>query len=408
MKVAERLIKYILLFAYVWFMFVPEEICKTIFPAYAFNHNAIVMVIVLIVFLYSIRKKIQFNRQLITIIIFCVYVISNTAIHKGEISYSILMYSRVIATSLLIFTIIRKRDLISLKALTFSLTLLVTLNLISIISGVDRLIYSSLGHTFLLGFDNSNVIVVFPALIMNYFVNYLERDGEISFRLILSWVLTVISIIFIDSATTTLGFFIFVIMILTYKHELIKYINRKTLFVIVLMAFFFIVIFRLQNMFSVIIVNMLGRDITLTGRIALWDKAFRGISESPFLGHGINPEAQRLYFFGVSSAHSEILDILYQHGIVGLALYVWIFVEYFRTEKKRMDKSRKLFVRTIDSMIFSFLVMMIAESYNSYISYGLIFMIIMISSLMSSNIDWEVKYEKTIKIFEKKHRFFVH
>lgn len=406
MRLTERLIKYVMSFTLVWFMYVPEEVCKMIMPSYSINHNIMVVGLVVIICIYSITQKIVINRLLTFIVIYCVHIILNTILHRGETTYAILMYSRMVAMCFLIYSIIRKKDFIQLKGLTFSLNLLVILNLISIYAHVDKLTYSALGHTYLLGFDNGNAIVIFPALIMNYFVNYLERDGELSLRIVLSWIFTVLSVILVDSATTTLGILIFAIMILVYKHGIIKHLNRKTLVIIVLAGFLLVVVFRLQNLFSGIIVNMLGRDITLTGRTALWDKAFNGIIESPILGHGVNPDTQRMFFFGVSSAHSEILDILYQNGFVGFALYFMIFVAYFKTERKKVEKVRKNIIRTIDSMIFAFLVMMIAESYNSYICYGLIFMVMVVSSLVSGNLNWNIKHWKTIKIFGKRHHLF--
>lgn len=77
-----------------------------------------------------------------------------------------------------------------------------------------------------------------------------------------------------------------------------------------------------------------GKDVTLTGRVVLWDAAAELISQRPVLGNGFagfwrieNPDAQYLWnAMAVSQGapfnfHNTFLDLLVNVGSVGLVLY---------------------------------------------------------------------------------------
>ena len=50
--------------------------------------------------------------------------------------------------------------------------------------------------------------------------------------------------------------------------------------------FYGIVLLRLQNIFSFIIQNILGKDLTFTGRTRIWDNAIEFIKARFIIGYG--------------------------------------------------------------------------------------------------------------------------
>ena len=84
---------------------------------------------------------------------------------------------------------------------------------------------------------------------------------------------------------------------------------------------------------------LLGRDASLTGRVPLWQAIWPEIARAPVLGYGYagfwsaaSPTVQMIWRYAgwpAPDAHSSVLDILLQLGIVGLALYAWSFVALF-------------------------------------------------------------------------------
>jgi O-antigen ligase len=80
------------------------------------------------------------------------------------------------------------------------------------------------------------------------------------------------------------------------------------------------------------LLELLGKDSTLTGRTSIWDATWRAIGERPLLGHGYSafwneasPTVQLIWIavgWETPNAHSGFLEILLQLGWVGLGLVV--------------------------------------------------------------------------------------
>lgn len=80
------------------------------------------------------------------------------------------------------------------------------------------------------------------------------------------------------------------------------------------------------------ILSLLGRDVTFTGRTAVWGAALDSIRERPWLGYGYNafwlgwegPSAQVWLATGSQfvGAQSGILDLWLDLGLIGLAMFV--------------------------------------------------------------------------------------
>lgn len=82
------------------------------------------------------------------------------------------------------------------------------------------------------------------------------------------------------------------------------------------------------------LVQLIGRDLTLTGRVELWQRAAGFVGDHPLLGHGYgafwtadSPRSELInHYLGwsVPDAHNGFLDLALQLGLAGLALAVLI------------------------------------------------------------------------------------
>jgi O-antigen ligase len=80
----------------------------------------------------------------------------------------------------------------------------------------------------------------------------------------------------------------------------------------------------------------IGRDSSLTGRVPLWASVLTIIAERPILGHGYaafyNADSVNLQYLWLQfpwqppGSHSGYLDMMVDLGIVGLLLYLWLFI----------------------------------------------------------------------------------
>jgi len=86
--------------------------------------------------------------------------------------------------------------------------------------------------------------------------------------------------------------------------------------------------------------QMMGRDASLTGRLPLWQVVLETIQSRPFLGYGYSgfwnaDSIDVLYLWQragwpAPDSHNGYLDIVLQVGIVGLALYGWLWIQIIR------------------------------------------------------------------------------
>jgi len=80
---------------------------------------------------------------------------------------------------------------------------------------------------------------------------------------------------------------------------------------------------------------VLNRDPSFTGRLPLWQMSLRAIMLRPWLGYGYSgfwnqdsPTVQYIWWvldWQAPSAHNGYLDICLQIGVVGVALYLWVW-----------------------------------------------------------------------------------
>ncbi len=97
---------------------------------------------------------------------------------------------------------------------------------------------------------------------------------------------------------------------------------------------FSLVVLRIQNLFSWLIVDILGEDLTMDGRTVIWDFAFRDMKgHIPWLGAGIQPDGSKdvsvatfnewgHQLMGDRQTHNQLVSVFYFNGIPGLVCYV--------------------------------------------------------------------------------------
>ena len=134
-----------------------------------------------------------------------------------------------------------------------------------------------------------------------------------------------------------------------------------------LVAFFSIVIFRIQQAFSFIIKDVLHKNLTFTGRTYIWDKGLKFIKDRLIIGYGKEASSIRTQKFHNKFAvncHNNILEELYQGGILLLIAYVYmLFVAFKRLFNYRKEKIAQL----IGWFLFVLFIMSLMEVYTSCI-----------------------------------------
>lgn len=209
---------------------------------------------------------------------------------------------------------------------------------------------------YFLGIKTQISTMMFPTLSAALYCFYKDNKKSL---LIISIISCLINIIYKSISTAWVGVGILVIMFLIRKLTKIKF-SYLFLFCISLLICILVVFFDFQNYFSFIIVNLLGKDLTLSNRIYLWSRAVDIIFNSSILqilfGHGqvvrFVPNAGSLW-----NPHNALLASLYNSGIIGtVAFYLFLY-------KLGNNKYYSSLQQGMMIIVFTLMVMSITENY---------------------------------------------
>lgn len=172
-------------------------------------------------------------------------------------------------------------------------------------------------------FGHRNMIYIHHLMwILSTFVCYKLEGKDFNKMFILQSLFTLI-ISFISWNSTMMIVTILICVVYLFRNSFFKFFNITHYIFAYLFLEFGIVFFRIQEIFSYLIVNILHRNLTFTGRTQIWDYYINQFSEGGILNilfgnFGYNT-------IGINS-HNMFLGILAYSGIIGLAMYMSLII----------------------------------------------------------------------------------
>ena len=263
----------------------------------------------------------------------------------------------------------------TITRMTYLLTIMVAINLVSILLFPHGMYEDDNWQNYFLGYDNGHVVVFMPALFFATQHAYYTNKKRL---LLINWMCILVSVVICRSGTTVAGIAILAFILILIHCPAIRKVlfNWKTVFIIISGVFVFIIILRKQEAFQGLMMKYLGKDSTFTGRIYLWDKALEVFQQNKWMGTGdsadINTAIFTLFNQELSYAHNEILDLLVRSGIIGLSIYIICVARTIYTIRNYKD----LHSRTWLAFMASYWLIMMFESYSSYFFYYLYFVML--------------------------------
>lgn len=210
--------------------------------------------------------------------------------------------------------------------------------------------------------DNNYIPFLIAFLLMGEFCYdyYMKSKAVYIWMWLLSWG----SMLMIFSATGIIGLLVYSIVIYFFRRKR-RYIKLKFSYIVIMAAAVFVAVyvFHVQRLFSFLIVNILGKDITLTQRLGLWSRAIEMIIEKPIFGYGNKRYGAiilREYYYWY--AHNLVLDVLLEGGLVtftGFALFLSSFVKAIR---------KHISSRPVQKIIYALIPVMLVNLTESYFS----------------------------------------
>lgn len=224
-----------------------------------------------------------------------------------------------------------------------------------------------IGHTMnlvvrynLLGMDNQSAAIVIPlgAIMLAYDCFY-KRN-----KLLFADVSVIVcTLLFLWVATAIVGAFVFIALVIL-RIFFNKSFNLKEGIICSFVLFILVVFFKIYNLMSFLIVNILGKNLGLSGRVELWESATKTWLEYPILGHGIQ-NSELLVFFTIMKdyrhAHNEYLQLLINGGLI---FFVLFFCLLFVVARKADLYIQRIDIFLMCSGITIYLIMCIGDVYG--------------------------------------------
>lgn len=345
--------------------------CLTSF--YQVNYIYTIMSILAFVFLFLIyiKRKIVSKFDLL-VILFYSLILFSTFFHDGNILKVISDISLNMGIIIMVNLFLKDNRMEFLKALLIYFYLLLILNTISIFVFPDGIVQTEYLKTpiYLLGIDNRFAFTYIPGLCIIALYDYLFNNRFTKLTYIY-FVATYITFIYFWTVGALVAESLFILFyILIYKLKIKNLINKYLPTVIIL--FFAVVVFRLQNLFKYIIVTVLHKDLTFTSRTLIWDKVIKLISDNKILGIGVQKSNTMIKYISAFHSHSHFLNITLQGGFIGILVYIIMLFIVF----KELNDYKKFFVAQI--VAFSLFVLYIALIVDTFDITGNLFLLLAI------------------------------
>lgn len=259
-----------------------------------------------------------------------------------------------------------------LDGASFTLGLFVLINFATIILFPQGMYeFNNYTQNYFLGYRNNSIMLFFPAIIFSI-VRSLRKYNKLTLS---SFVITAVSfatVILAFSATSVIGMTVFTLfLLLALINKMPNFLNIITYLAINIAYFFGVIILRLQEAFAFIIVDMLGRDLTFTGRTKIWDSALAAFAKSPVFGVGeIENQASR-DLIGATHAHNYYLDLLYKSGLPGFLIFFAILIICGVALYRNRKNGKIPFI--VSGAICAFMIMLQSEAYyNIYYFFSIL------------------------------------
>lgn len=294
---------------------------------------------------FAILKRYRISET--TILILCIYLIFgfSTIFGTKDIFTLIKVAGTAVGAGMFTDYCLQKNPELYFQSSIFTLLVLFSINFITIIKyypiGMYKLDYV-IGDLYFMGHDNSMIYNLIPLCSLSFIYSYVKKKKFWTVISMYSIALSLVSEIYVKSATGIIAIFVLILMLIIIDKKLLnKILNPKTLFILFIVLTFSVVILKVQNYFSWLFVNILGKDLTFTGRTYLWDYALSMIKEKLFLGYGMGVEVVgngHTY----PHAHSLLLDLLFKGGIMALLFFCILLLDfnkkYVRSKNKIISK----------------------------------------------------------------------
>ena len=339
------------------------SIFKTVFDLWLL----VAMAFIFLLFLYqTIRKQTVLRPCLFFILLYYLIFIGITFAVQGSVTEGV--QKLFVAPILCLFSIMCLED--HKKSFLRCVSNIMIVNFILNLTLFNQLLFPAFFsenlHILFLG----HVQVVAPLGILGVYISYLlyRMDRQEKYKAILFGFLSIANMLYARTSAALIVLSIFALgwlLIRVFKLRLVFCLDPRIYVLIYILLnmglIYFATIYRdMAHMFTV--------DMTLNGRVFIWESALELIEEQPIIGYGAYGVLMNMFWHaigvGMNYAHNEILQRLMDGGVVLLIAFFLLLLSYIKPIRRlKHDKS---FMSMANLCLIAMLFVMIFESLTEY------------------------------------------
>lgn len=334
-----------------------------------------------IILFATFLHKVKINKIICLIFLYEFILGLSTIYNQGDFISYCGPAVNVLGLSLITNYYFPKIKLNYIKCLYIILFVLVLINAVFIIikpTGFIPLRFSTDAIKGFLGIENRYVFFLLP-LIFYASLYSIIKHKKLNNIFYISAFISLFSIIKTWSVGAMLGMILLILFLIIFiakdKKSIIRNLDFKYYFLVIVFLNISIVLFHIQDLFASFIVKYLHKDITLTARTLVWPVAIKLIQKNFAFGIGIQySNYLKNNLLGVQHPHNLFLSILLTSGFVGFIVYIMIFLTIDKNTKNLHNKRVK-FIFNIS--IFILLFMSLADTIDT----GLFFTMYIVAAM---------------------------
>lgn len=293
--------------------------------------------------IFIIIKTSKISKSTILYILFQGSILFSTVLNSnyGDLSSSIYLFINNCSFFILFDYFLKRYNYKTVKYLLWIYGTLQIINIITMFLYYPNGMYIDAlndSNYYFLEHDNGSFFFALPIILLSFIYSY-NKHGKISF---LTYCFLFINIIGYLYVWSTMAFcclmLIFLVALFANNKFINKMITSKKIWILLICFVVGIVFFNIQDYFSILVKNVFNKDLTLSGRTLIWQKAIGYIKDKILFGYGQEMSNVRMMRFGISHVHNIFLQLLYNGGIVSLFIYILLYLKMFKSIKKNSNK----------------------------------------------------------------------
>lgn len=301
--------------------------------------------------------KIYSKKSLWPVWAFVLMMLFSTLINGTDINACIKMVFPIFATCVLTVHIMILRDFQGVEAIAKMFAVLLILQAVSaLVGGFGSYVDGNaitITNYFFKDRVNFNRIYIYAISLLTL-VSFYGKKWK---WLYVFGGLSGVYFVFYESVSTAImATIVYILVFIIARIIKSEHARRNMLILLFIVAALFVIAGFSSDGFEWLLVDFLGEDMTLDGRTLLWAQAIENMKGWHWiLGNGYGHSFMFwLGTWGVNTAHSQYMNILFCFGIVGIAIYFFTIYQFLGGLKEEIDERyKRLTVATVAAIIVS-------------------------------------------------------